>query len=502
MAAKVFLAVDLGASSGRVVAGLLQDGRLQLDELHRFQNGPVRVGDSLHWDLLGLWSQVQEGLRGAAAKYGSQIRSVGIDTWGVDYGLLGRGDELLGNPVAYRDRRTAGMFEQAFARVPRDEIFAETGLQFLEFNTLYQLLAAKLSGSPMLEAAESLLLIPDLLHWLLTGEKAIEQTNASTTQFYNPRSQSWSTNLLERLGLPTSILGEIVLPGTKLGPLLPHVAAETNLTGVDVVLPGTHDTASAVYAVPASDSASGLDRRGPNWCYVSSGTWSLMGVETKAPIINDEVARWNFTNEAGIGGTTRLLTNITGMWLVQECGRIWQRDGVKLDWAQLVAKAAAAEPLASVINPNDPRLVAPDNMPETIAQLCRQSGQPVPESHGATIRCALESLALCYREVLDMIENLTGNKVETINIVGGGSQNELLNQMAADACGRTVVAGPVEATAIGNLLVQVQTAKEVADHAQARDVVRASFPVKMFEPQVGLADRWDEAADRFARLNR
>ena len=501
MGAKVFLAVDLGASSGRVVAGLLQDGQLQLEEVHRFQNGPVRMGDSLHWDLLGLWNQVQAGLRQAAAKYGSQIRSVGVDTWGVDYGLLGPGGELLGNPVSYRDRRTAGMFEAAFARVSRDEIFAETGLQFLEFNTLYQLLAAKLSGSPTLEAAESLLLVPDLLHWLLTGEKAIEQTNASTTQFYNPRSRSWSTNLLERLGLPTSILGEIVLPGTRLGSLLPHVAAETNLTGVDVILPGTHDTASAVYAVPAGNSVSGSDQGGPNWCYVSSGTWSLMGVETKAPIINDEVARWNFTNEAGIGGTTRLLKNITGMWLVQECGRLWQRSGIKLDWPQLVAAAAAAEPLVSVINPNDPRLVAPDNMPETIAQLCRQSGQPVPESHGATIRCALESLALCYREVLDMIEKLTGNKVETINIVGGGSQNELLNQMAADACGRTVVAGPVEATAIGNLLVQVQTANEVTDHAQARDVVRASFPVKTFDPQVGVADRWDEAADRFARFN-
>ena len=471
MAAKVFLAVDLGASSGRVVAGLLQDGRLQLDEVHRFQNGPVRAGNALYWDLLGLWNQVQAGLRKAAAKYGSQIRSVGIDTWGVDYGLLGRGDELLGNPIAYRDRRTTGMFEEAFARVSREEIFAETGLQFLEFNTLYQLLAAKLSGSPTLEAAESLLMIPDLLHWLLTGEKAIEQTNASTTQFYNPQSQSWSTKLLERLGLPASILGEIVLPGTTLGPLLPRVAAETNLTGIDVILPGTHDTASA------------------------------MGVETKTPIINNEVARWNFTNEAGIDSTTRLLKNITGMWLVQECGRIWQRDGFKTDWSQLVSEAAAAEPLVSVIDPNDPRLVAPDNMPEAIGKLCRQSGQPVPETRGATVRCALESLALCYREVLKMIENLTGNTIETIHIVGGGCQNELLNQMAADACGRTVVAGPVEASAIGNLLVQVQAAKEVSGHAQARDVVRASFPVKTFEPQVALAKRWDEAADRFSRLS-
>ena len=501
MAAKVFLAVDLGASSGRVVAGLLQDGRLQLDEVHRFQNGPVRAGNALYWDLLGLWNQVQAGLRKAAAKYGSQIRSVGIDTWGVDYGLLGRGDELLGNPIAYRDRRTAGMFEEAFARVSREEIFAETGLQFLEFNTLYQLLAAKLSGSPTLEAAESLLMIPDLLHWLLTGEKAIEQTNASTTQFYNPQSQSWSTKLLERLGLPASILGEIVLPGTTLGPLLPRVAAETNLTGIDVILPGTHDTASAVYAVPAGNSSGQPDEKGPNWCYVSSGTWSLMGVETKTPIINNEVARWNFTNEAGIDSTTRLLKNITGMWLVQECGRIWQRDGFKTDWSQLVSEAAAAEPLVSVIDPNDPRLVAPDNMPEAIGKLCRQSGQPVPETRGATVRCALESLALCYREVLKMIENLTGNTIETIHIVGGGCQNELLNQMAADACGRTVVAGPVEATAIGNLLVQVQAAKEVSGHAQARDVVRASFPVKTFEPQVALAKRWDEAADRFSRLS-
>lgn len=490
MARKVFLAVDLGASSGRVVAGLLADGRLELEELHRFANGPVRVGRRQHWDLLGQWQEIQHGLRAAAARFPGEVVSVGVDTWGVDYGLLGPGDELLGNPFAYRDSRTEGIFERAFQLVPRDEIFAETGLQFMELNTLFQLLASKLAKSPLLDVAKSLLLMPDLFHWLLTGEKSNEQTDASTTQLYNPRRATWSTQLIDRFDFPPDIFGPITPPGTRLGPLLANVATETGLAGVDVVVPGTHDTASAVFAVPAASKDQGA---APDWCFLSSGTWSLMGVESPAPVINDDVARWNFTNEAGVGGTTRLLKNISGLWMVQECRRIWQRQGQDFSWDELTAQAAAAPPLVAVIDPDDPRLVAPQKMPATVAELCRESGQPEPTTPGATIRCCLESLALKYREVHRLLEQLVGGRIETIHIVGGGSQNALLNQMTADACGRRVLAGPIEATAIGNVMVQAQTAGEVGSHAEARELIRRSFPVETFEPDDARAGEWERS---------
>ncbi len=493
MIEQVFLAVDIGASSGRVLAGIFDGERLTLDEVHRFTNGPVRMGDRQYWDLPQLWSQLQHGLRAAASKYGDKIISLGVDTWGVDYAFLGPGEELLGNPYHYRDTRTQGMFDKAFEVVPRDEIFAETGLQFMELNTLYQLLAAKQSGSPLLDQAESLLLMPDLFHWLLTGEKTNEQTIASTSQLYNPKTQSWSKILLERFGLPQKIFGPIMPPGTRLGPILSRVAKDTDLSGVDVVLPGSHDTASAVLAVPATSSLGGQ----PNWCYLSSGTWSLMGLEMPEPVINDDVARWNFTNEAGVGGTTRLLKNISGLWLVQECRRIWQEAGTEASWADLARWATDAEPLVALINPDDPRLAAPENMPEAIATLCQETNQPIPRSPGAMIRCALESLALRYRQVLHRLEQLAGNRMETIHIVGGGVQNELLCQLTADACERTVVAGPIEATAIGNIMTQVQTAGGVRNIAEARDVIRRSFNMQTYEPKPD--DRWAAAEEKMTK---
>ncbi|MFO0867830.1 MAG: rhamnulokinase family protein [Pirellulales bacterium] len=494
MAHRTYLAVDLGASGGRVVAGRLASRRLTLEDGHRFDNGGVAVGDHLYWNLLGLWTHVQEGLRAAAGRWGREVVSVGVDTWGVDFGLLGRGDELLGNPVTYRDRRTSGIYERVFPRVSRDEIFAQTGLQFMEFNTLYQLAAMKLSGSPLLELAESFLMIPDLFHWLLSGEKANEYSNASTTQFLNPQTGSWATPLFDRLGLPTRILGKIVPPGTRLGPLRSSVAAATGLTNVDVVLPGTHDTASAVMAVPA---ASRPGQR-PDWCYISSGTWSLMGVETPQPVINDDCQRLNFTNEGGVGGTTRLLKNIAGLWLVQECRRVWRQAGRDFSWPQLVALAEQAPPLRSLLNPDHGSLVAPADMPAALRDLCRVSREPVPETEGAVIRTALESLALRYRMVLQWLEQLVGGRLDTIHIVGGGTQNRLLCQMTADACQRRVVAGPVEATAIGNVMMQAVTAGDVTSIADAREVIRASFAVEEFLP--GAAAPWDEAYARFQRL--
>jgi len=495
MSSKVLLAIDMGASSGRHVAGSFDGARLNLTEVHRFANGPVSVVGRMYWDVLGQWSHVLDGLRRAAEEHGEAICSVGVDTWGVDFGLLGRGDELLGNPYHYRDSRTTGMIDRAFELVPREDIFAETGLQFMPLNTLYQLLSMKLAGSPILSSAKSLLMMPDLFHWMMTGVKANELTDASTTQLYNPTTGTWSSRLIERFGFPAEIFGPIVQPGSKLGSLRPEVAAETGLQNVDVVVPGTHDTASAVVAVPVTGAAP----EQPDWCYISSGTWSLMGMEVPRPVINETCSRLNFTNEGGVQGTTRLLKNIGGLWLLQECRRIWAQDGDEFTWQQLTEMSEKAPPLVSVVNPDDPSLVAPERMPDEIARICRESNQPVPEDRAAVVRCALESLALKYRQVLGWLEQLTSGPIKTVHIVGGGTQNKVLCQMTADACNRPVVAGPVEATAIGNIAVQAIASGELGSLADARSVVRASFEVESYEPQD--PEPWDEAFARFQTVS-
>lgn len=496
MASTVYVAVDLGASSGRHLAGVYDGRRLDLAEIHRFDNVPVHAGGCLYWNVLSLWSHVVEGLRAAAVHYAGQIQSVGVDTWGVDFALLGRGDQLLANPVHYRDRRTEGMLDRALSIVSKEEIFDSSGLQFMQINTLYQVLAMKVSNSPVLEAAESFLMMPDLFHWLLTGVKANEFTNATTTQFFNTRRKAWATDLFDKLGLPARILGQIAQPGTRLGRLRPEVAADTNLPGLNVVLPGTHDTASAVMAVPAAGTVSAT----PDWCYISSGTWSLMGLELPAPVINAQCLAMNFTNEGGVGGTVRLLKNIAGLWLIQECRRVWNSHGQNLNWVQLGRMADEAQPLASIIDPDDPKLLAPVDMPQAIRDLCRESGQPVPESEGGVVRCALESLAMKYRVVLERLERLADTSIRTIHVVGGGAQNRQLCQMTADACGRQVIAGPVEATAIGNVMMQAIAAGEVKSIAQARDIIRQSFAVETYEPRD--TDRWEAAYRQFADRHR
>ena len=493
---KIFLAVDVGASSGRVLAGSFNGTRLRLDEVHRFENSPVVAAGHMYWDLLSQWSHIKVGLRCCAERFGSRVASLGVDTWGVDFGLLGRNDQLLANPVHYRDGRTAGILPQAFQAVSREEIFAETGIQFMEFNTLFQLLAMQRANSPLLEMAECLLMMPDLFHWLMTGEKGNELTNATTTQFYNPRTRTWASGMLERLNIPTSILGPIVPPGTCYGTLRRAVVDETGLRNARVVLPGTHDTASAVVAVPSPRPL----ERSPDWCYISSGTRSLMGVETKEPVINDRSRELNFTNEGGVGGSVRLLKNIAGLWLVQECRRIWEQAGESMQWSQLVALAHDSRPLVSLIDPDDVRFVAPRDMPKAIQQFCSATGQVVPETHGAVVRCGLESIALRYRSVLTSLEELIGGRLETVHIVGGGTQNRLLCQLTADACRRQVLAGPVEATAIGNCMVQAVAAGDVASLVEARNIVRTSFDVQQYEPQD--PDPWDEAFARFEALGR
>lgn len=495
MALEAYLAVDLGASGGRHLAGLLDGGQLRLEEVYRFENGGVDLGGALVWDLPRLWSDIRGGLRIAGDRWGNQIAGVGVDTWGVDFGLLGRDDQLLGNPVHYRDARTNGILEKAFARVPREEIFRHTGLQFMQFNTLYQLVAMRLGGSPLLDIAETLLMMPDLFHWLLTGEKCNEMTIASTTQFYNPASGAWATELLDAFGLPSDILGQITQPGTVLGPLRPTLIEECGLTGAKVILPGTHDTASAVMAVPA-ESKSG---EAPDWCYISLGTWALMGIESPRPVIDNMVARLNFTNEGGVGGTIRLLKNITGMWLLQECRRVWNQAGKDWSWEDLSGLSAAAVSCRSLIDPDSPDFLAPDNMPEAIRGFCRRTSQPVPDDEGAVLRCALDSLSLKFRCVLGMCEELAGRRIETIHIVGGGVRNRQLCQATADACARRVVAGPIEATAIGNVMMQAIATGEIGGIADARSVIRQSFPVEQYEPNETAA--WDEAYTRFTSIS-
>ncbi|MBN2475097.1 MAG: rhamnulokinase [Pirellulales bacterium] len=487
MAERAFLAIDMGASSGRHVLGRFDGRRLRLEEVYRFENGPVEIAGDLYWDLLGLWSHVRNGLQKAGSQLGGAIAGIGVDTWGVDFGLLGRDDKLLGNPFHYRDSRTNDLLAKAFSIVPREEIFRHTGLQFLQFNTLYQLLAMKLAGSPLLDLAETLLMVPDLFHWMLTGIKCNEMTEASTSQFYNPISGGWATELLARFDLPTGIVGRIEQPGTNIGPLRSNLLTETGLSAARVILPGSHDTASAVMAVPAKSQPG----QRPDWCYISLGTWALMGIESPQPVVTDQVLDLNFTNEGGVGNTIRLLKNITGMWLVQECRRTWNRAGRNWDWEDLNRLSAAARPLVSFINPDATDFLAPDDMPEAICRFCRKTGQPVPENEGAVLRCALDSIAMRFRQVLGMCEQLAGGQLETIHIVGGGTQNRQLCQAAADACNRRVVAGPIEATATGNLMMQAVAIGDVGSIAEAREVIRNSFEVDEYEPQNTAA--WDEA---------
>jgi len=492
MATKSYLAIDMGASSGRHIVGHFDGRRLNLEEVYRFENGPVEMAGNLYWNFPGQWGHVAAGLQAAGALYGANIVSVGVDTWGVDFGLLGRNDTLLGIPFCYRDPRTDGAMERAFEAVSRDEIFANTGLQFMQFNTLYQLLAMKWANSPILDNAERFLMIPDLFHWLLSGVKANEFTNSTTTQFYNSLTGDWAKPMLAQFGLPTHLFAPVTPPGTVLGKLTTNVANASGLSEANVVLPGTHDTASAVMAVPTSQPA--------DWCYISLGTWALMGVETQKPIINDQVATFNFTNEGGVGGTMRLLKNISGLWLIQECRRVWNQAGRNWDWEHLNALAANAPELVSFINPDEREFLSPTDMPEAIRQYCKRTGQTAPQTEGAILRCALESIAMKFRYTLEMCESLIRNKIDTIHIVGGGTKNRQLCQAAADACGRRVVAGPIEATAIGNLMMQAVASGDVRGISQAREVIRDSFEVIEYLPHNTAT--WQDAYGRFIEFLR
>ncbi|WP_149496506.1 rhamnulokinase [Roseiconus lacunae] len=501
----VHLAVDLGASSGRVIAGWLDGGKLSLEEVHRFANDPVLIQDSLQWNVHSLWAEIREGLRVAAGKY-QAIRSVGVDTWGVDYVLIDRNGQLAGPVRNYRDSRTQGMLSRACERMGGGEagraaIFAATGLQFMEINTLYQLFAAAEHGERSLEIADHFLMMGDFFHWLLSGKRSIEATNASTTQMVDPATGQWQTSMLEQLGIPTRLFEPTVQPGTILGPVQASVAEATGLKDVPVVVPATHDTGSAVISVPVDDFAP----EQPSWCYISSGTWSLMGCELASPRVNEVCSQLNFTNEGGVAESTRLLKNIGGLWIFQQLRKSVQRQGSDVSWEQMVQQASEASEFELLLDPDHRAFVAPQDMLTAIKAFASETGQPVPESNGAFYRAALEGLALRYRVCLGDLETLVGSRIETIHIVGGGTMNALLCQMTADACNRTVVAGPVEATAIGNLVMQMigtEVIKSDADLSatirMARGIVRESFAVQTYQPE--NPDRWDGPAARFVEL--
>jgi rhamnulokinase len=478
---QVYIGIDLGAESGRVMAGLWDGARMGLEELHRFANGPVPLADTLRWNVLALWAEIQNGLRIAGKRFGSEIVSIGVDTWGVDFVLIDNSGEMLGQPYHYRDSRTRGALDRAFRRVPRAGIFAQTGLQFMELNTLYQLIALQESDPALLEAADCLLLMPDFFHWALCGSRAAEFTIASTSQCLHPIRRDWSFDLLERFHIPAKIFPKIVPPGTELGRARPSVRDHTGLADVKVVAPPSHDTASAVAGAPSEHTGKS------SWAYISSGTWSLMGVESQSALLSDRVLELNLTNEGGIDGTYRVLKNIAGLWLVQQCRRSFEKQGKHFDYAELTRLAAAAPAIGSTIDTEDARFLNPPDMAAAIQSFCRQTGQPVPETEGAIIRCALESLARKYSAVLAALEEVTGNRIDAIHIVGGGSRNQLLNQLAANACKRPVIAGPVEATVLGNLLVQARANGELGSLSQLRQTVRASAGLERFEPQATAA---------------
>ncbi|MFI5812075.1 rhamnulokinase family protein [Streptomyces sp. NPDC051643] len=476
---KTFAAVDLGASSGRVMVGRVGPGALDLTEAHRFPNRPVRVPDGLRWDILSLYAGVLDGLRAAG-----QVDSVGIDSWAVDYGLLDADGALLGNPVHYRDTRTEGVAEQVWATVPAAELYAATGLQYAPFNTLYQLTAAR--STAQLAHAERLLLIPDLLAYWLTGEAGTELTNASTTQLIDPRTREWAHDLAGRLGIDLKLFAPLRRPGDPAGHLTPRVLEETGLAGpVPVTTVGSHDTASAVAAVPAV---------GERFAYICTGTWSLAGLELAAPVLTEASRAANFTNELGLDGTVRYLRNIMGLWLLQECLREWDHP----DLGKLLRAAAEIPSLRSVVDAGDAAFLAPGRMPARIADACRASGQPVPGSRAEITRCILDSLALAHRRAVAEAQELADHPVDVVHIVGGGTRNELLCQLTADACGLPVVAGPAEAAALGNVLVQARAQGLVGDRASMRRLLARTQPLRRYEPQ-GDAAVWRAAQDRLIR---
>jgi rhamnulokinase len=484
-----FLAFDLGAESGRAVLGTLNGRKLAIHEVRRFPNTPRSLAGHIHWNVFALFDEMKAAMRDAAAAIGCRPSSLGVDTWGVDFGLLAKDGSLLGLPFCYRDDRNAGAMEDYFKLVPRPELYQATGIQFMPFNTLFQVYAMVRERSPLLDAAVDLLFMPDLFNFFLSGRKAAELTIASTSQMLDPRTKAWIPGLFQAMGLSKRILQDIVEPGTVLGPLAGDVAAATGLRDVPVVATASHDTAAAVAAVPAE---------GRNWAYISSGTWSLVGIEEQAPVITPGSLDSNFTNEIGVGGTIRFLKNVSGLWLLQGCRRAWAAEG-PVTYEDLTRAASEAPPFTALIDPDHASFLNPPDMPEAVAAYCRGTGQTPPRTRAALVRSLLESLALKYRHVIDQLGGLVGHPIEKIHVIGGGSRNSLLGQLTADATGLPVVAGPDEATAVGNILVQAMAMGRVASPDEIRSIIRESFELRTFAPS-GSRAVWDAASARFRDL--
>ncbi|WFB35992.1 rhamnulokinase [Kiritimatiellota bacterium B12222] len=483
----VYLAVDFGAGSGRVIAGIFDQDTLLLEEVHRFSNHGINLAGTWHWKVSSQFTHILEGLEKAATQYGDRIRSVGIDTWGVDYGLIDASGSLLGIPVQYRDARTDGKMEDAFKTISAQELYQATGNQFMPFNTLFQFLAEQSRNPGRLAAAERFLLIPDLFNFWLTGNASNEATNASTTQLVNAATGEWAWDVIDLLKLPRKLFQKITPPGTSLGDVLPHIAQSTGLKA-KVVTVGSHDTAAAYAAVPTNEE---------NAVFLSSGTWSLLGTLVENAVITDESFKHAFTNERAVGGKIRLLKNICGMWLIQECKRTWDEQG-DCSWETLIAEAEAAPAFVSLIDPDDPRLASPCDMPTRLNEVCEATGQPVPASRGALTRMIFESMALKYRIVFDNLQKVVGYKLGTFHVVGGGCQNALLNQFTANALQKQVVAGPVEATAAGNLLSQLMADNQIASLREGSELIRRSFEVKTFDPET--SPEWPQALHRYQNM--
>jgi len=491
MAEMKMLAIDLGASSGRGIIGKFDGEKFTLEENHRFASEPVTIAGSFNWDIMRIFHEIKQSINKCALSEDRDIATIGIDTWGVDYGLLDKKGKLLTNPVHYRDTRTVGIQDYAEQFMSKEKLYEITGLQFCDFNTVWQL-AAELRDNPeLVAAADKMLFIPDLLNYFLTGKMQTEYTIASTGALLDARTRRWSPEVIKAFGIPERLFTEIVEPGTVVGPLLPSLIEELGDIKANVVNVAAHDTASAVVAVPAV--------AGQDFIFISSGTWSLMGTETMSPIITPASLKYNFTNEGGICGSIRFLKNIMGLWIEQESRRQWIREGKKFSFDELSDAAMASKPCQCIINPDDPAFGVPGNLPKAIREYCQKTGQHVPENNGEIVRAIFDSLALRYKWAVNAIDDMKGTRIPFINIVGGGTKEKPLCQLCADACERPVYAGPVEATAIGNIAVQAISTGAIKDLTEAREVVRRSFDVEEYQPQ-GDKAMWDDAYDRFLKL--
>lgn len=481
-ALKPYLAFDFGAESGRAVLAHLHSGVITTEEVYRFANEPVEYGGSLHWDAPKLWFEVRKTLSRLEEV---ELSGIGVDAWGVDYALLGERGELLLNPYHYRDKRTDGVMGLVFEKVSREDIYRETGIQFMPINTLYQLFAAKRDNPGLLRSARTLLTIPDLFHYWLTGNAVCEFTNATTTQMVNAEKRAWSRGLMQKLELPADLPAEIVEPGTHIGNLLEEVTSSRTLRGTPVIAPATHDTGSAVAAVVAREGTA----------FISSGTWSLLGTELAAPLINDDALRLNFTNEGGVCATTRFLKNVMGLWMLQCCRSSWTSRGQVYDYRELMELASREPEFGQLVGPDDELFLRPNDMPRAIDKFCERTEQSAPKTPGAYARTVLESLAFKYRQVIGDLERLTRRPIHQIRIIGGGSKNRLLNQFTADATGRRVLAGPAEATALGNVAMQILATGAASSLSEVRAMIDRSFPTEIFEPRE--TDKWERHVARF-----